>query len=343
MALTVTFKKVDGLELELDVYPPQELGSEPVPAAVYYHGGGLTVGDRSSWFPTWLHARLSKTGIALISADYRLLPPAAGHEILEDVCDALAFVTNGGLNTRLSAWNAGFSVDCNAVAVAGTSSGGLCAYLAAAHGKTRGAASPKALLSMYGMGANFLTPHYLVPKTEPFFRGRELLDPDSFADFLHPRTERLPPISVSPLVYHPNDSSTPGYPANPRMQLARLYLQMGNFLDYYTGQHEPSLSAALRDTPHEDAVPAQHRRLFPQFNVSTSWPPTLICHGEDDTAVPVVESIHLRDLLHEAGVPVDLRIIPGREHSFDYALGVEDELGGVFDDIVRWLVERLRS
>ena len=55
MALTVTFKKVDGLELALDVYPPQELGSKPVPAVVYYHGGGLTVGDRSSWFPTWLH------------------------------------------------------------------------------------------------------------------------------------------------------------------------------------------------------------------------------------------------------------------------------------------------
>ncbi|KAI5836279.1 alpha/beta-hydrolase [Schizophyllum commune Tattone D] len=328
MALTVTFKKVDGLELELDVHGP-------VPAAVYYHGGGLTVGDRSSWFPTWLHARLSTTGIALISADYRLLPPAAGHEILEDVCDALAFVTNGGLNTRLSAWNAGFSVDCNAVAVAGTSSGGLCAYLAAAHGKTRGAASPKALLSMYGMGANFLTPHYLTPKTEPFFRGRELLDPDSFADFLHPRAGRLSPISVSPLAYHPNDSSTPGYPANPRMQLARLYLQMGNFLDYYTGQHEPSLSAALLElngeVSNEDAVPAQHRRLFPQFNVSSPWPPTLICHGENDTAVPLAESVCLRDLLHEAGAPVNLRVITGREHSFDYAPGVEDELGGVFE------------
>ena len=187
------------------------------------------------------------------------------------------------------------------------------------------------------------TPHYLTPKTEPFFRGRELLDPDSFADFLHPRAQRLPPISVSPLAYHPNDSPTPGYPANPRMQLARLYLQMGNFLDYYTGQHEPSLSAALRDTPNEDAVPAQHLRLFPQFNVSVSWPPTLICHGEDDTAVPAAESVYLHDLLHEAGVPVDLRVIPGREHSFDYAPGAEDELGGVFDDIVRWLVERLRS
>ena len=149
------------------------------------------------------------------------------------------------------------------------------------------------------------TPHYLTPKTEPFFRGRELLDPDSFADFLHPRAERLPPISASPLAYHPNDSARPGYPANPRMQLARLYLQMGNFLDYYTGQHEPSLSAALRDTPHEDAVPAQHRRLFPQFNVSASWPSTLICHGESDTAVPVAESVYLRDSLHEAGAPVE--------------------------------------
>ncbi|KAL1745807.1 Alpha/Beta hydrolase protein [Schizophyllum fasciatum] len=354
MATTVIYKRVEGLELALDVHPQQVKNTEHIPAVVYYHGGGLTVGDRSSWFPAWFHARLSAVGIALISADYRLLPPATGQEILEDVCDALAFVTSGELNEAVAAQNAGIgAIDGHAIAVAGTSSGGLCAYLAAANAKVK----PKALLSMYGMGGNFLTSHYLAPKTEPFFRGRELLDPASFSEFLHPQAESLSPISSSPLAYHPQDSSTPGYPANPRMQLARLYLQMGNFLDYYTGRHDPSLSVSLRrvvlgdgayaagereGSADEEAIPPELRHLFPQFSVSGAWPPTLICHGECDTAVPAAESMYLGDLLSRAGVPVELRILAGREHSFDYAPGVEKELSGTFDAIADWLVERLR-
>jgi acetyl esterase/lipase len=51
--------------LYLDVYPPDShlngtSASEDdgigVPAVVYFHGGGLLVGDRKSWFPEWLHS-----------------------------------------------------------------------------------------------------------------------------------------------------------------------------------------------------------------------------------------------------------------------------------------------
>ena len=51
--------------LYLDVYPPDshlngtsasEDDSAGVPAVVYFHGGGLLVGDRKSWFPEWLHS-----------------------------------------------------------------------------------------------------------------------------------------------------------------------------------------------------------------------------------------------------------------------------------------------
>ncbi|TRM63917.1 Alpha/Beta hydrolase protein [Schizophyllum amplum] len=345
MTLTVTYKNVDGLALALDVHKPEKLVSASIPAVIYFHGGGLTVGDRMSWFPTWLHKRLSAAGIALISVDYRLLPPATGHEISADVCDALAFIATGKLNSALEAEGTTYRIDCDALAVAGTSSGGLCAYLAAAHASP----APKALLSMYGMGGNFLTSHYLAPKTEPFFRGRELLDPVTFASYLAPQSQTLPPISGSPLAYHSQDSPTPGYPANPRMQLARLYLQLGVFLDYYTGQHEPSLSQTLRkncqsghtETDDSDTIPVVHRCLFPQLNVNTTWPPTLICHGECDTAVPVAESVHLRDVIQEIGGSAELRVFPGKEHSFDYAVDAEDDLGEEFDAIVQWLISQL--
>ena len=46
-----------------------------------------------------------------------------------------------------------FKIDPDAMAVAGSSAGGLCAYLAAMHCVSP---KPKGIVSMYGMGGNFL-------------------------------------------------------------------------------------------------------------------------------------------------------------------------------------------
>jgi len=52
------------IPLRLDVYPPAPHSTRTstsrdagvgVPVVVYFHGGGLLVGDRKSWFPEWLH------------------------------------------------------------------------------------------------------------------------------------------------------------------------------------------------------------------------------------------------------------------------------------------------
>ncbi|KAI0037279.1 hypothetical protein FA95DRAFT_1614404 [Auriscalpium vulgare] len=55
----VSFEQFDDLSLLIDIYLPdiEHLPSEPVPAILYFHGGGLTVGDRTSWFPTWLASK----------------------------------------------------------------------------------------------------------------------------------------------------------------------------------------------------------------------------------------------------------------------------------------------
>ena len=52
---TIAYKQLGDLTLYIDVYPPTTTtGPGPVPAVVFFHGGGMTVGDRKSWFPTWL-------------------------------------------------------------------------------------------------------------------------------------------------------------------------------------------------------------------------------------------------------------------------------------------------
>ncbi|KAF9240276.1 alpha/beta-hydrolase [Melanogaster broomeanus] len=363
--LTFVYKTVDNKPILLDVYLPDPSPAADTrdlrPAILYFHGGGLTVGSRQSWFPSWLQKRLSRHGCIFISVDYRLIPPSHGHDIVDDIRDAFTFVRNT-LNSLLDREAAEAEtngtqcstrrcrVDPDAIGVAGTSAGGLCAYLAAIHISPK----PRVVLSMYGVGGDVFTSHYLTPKHEPFFRGRELLDPTDFLTFLHPGSAALHPVSASALAYHGPSYHIPGYPSNPRMLLARLYLQLGTFLDYYTGQHEPSLSASLREGMASDGglgdkqaicsrVPVNHQDLFPQLRVTCNWPPTCMVHATSDTAVLVHESRNMLRMLRENGVDAELLEVEGKEHSFDYEPGAEDLHGVLFDHVVEFLLKHLGS
>ncbi|KAF8651940.1 hypothetical protein AX16_004583 [Volvariella volvacea WC 439] len=431
---TIRYNRVDDVDLLLDLYlPPPTPESDgrlrKPPAVVFFRGGGLAVGNRKSWFPTWLQRRLSAAGYAFISADYRLVPLATGHEIVEDIRSLFTFIqhasrdeghfynhlyspqppsSDSGLNTdpsedeleRLKT----FSIDADAIVVSGGSAGGLCAYLAVMNVeflKFRG------LVSLYGMGGDFFTSQYLVPKTQPFLRGRELLDPQDFEDYLYPfphesenevalkpekRSRRW--ISDSPLAYHSKEYRIPGYPANPRMLVTRLYLQLGVFLDYWTGEFDPSISSKLRSVPptaQDDKkgrlreqstgdgeymdgdrdkrdkimgacrglVPEKHHVLFPQLyltstpspsptalnpplaevksDFNTHWPPTLLIHGSEDSAVRPEESQNLYRLLRKRNIPAELQIIPGMEHSFDLAADAEERHASLLDGAVLFI------
>lgn len=60
---TCAFKESDGDKVELDIYLPPE-GTEANlskdnlrPAIVFFHGGGLIVGEKDSWFPYWIYGQ----------------------------------------------------------------------------------------------------------------------------------------------------------------------------------------------------------------------------------------------------------------------------------------------
>ncbi|KAF7966186.1 hypothetical protein HWV62_39710 [Athelia sp. TMB] len=217
-------------------------------------------------------------------------------------------------------------------------------------------------------GGDYLTPQYLTEKTAPFFRGREMLDRADFAIYMHPAIASLPPISSSPLSYNPETR----YPTNERMFLSRLYLQLGIMLDYLTGEHSPSLSEGLQTSLASDKldlatrthpyaaseyaafdnvnhrikalIPERVLPAFSQFSVTSSWPPTYLVHGANDTAVLAHESYYLHHLLANAGVDAKLQIIEGKEHSFDYEPDAEELHGKeVFDEVARWLEHQLRK
>lgn len=104
--------------------------------------------------------RLSERGIAFLSADYRLLSPSTGHEVLEDIQDLFAYIRSD-LNPALfgATGNPMLMIDTDALGVAGTSAGGLCAYLCAMHLSPK----PRALLSMYGQAGECLVRYFKIP------------------------------------------------------------------------------------------------------------------------------------------------------------------------------------
>lgn len=194
------------------------------------------------------------------------------------------------------------------------------------------------------------TSHYFKAKTDVFLRGREVLDPQVYSEFLYPHCQELNPAAQSELAYCSADAPIPGFPANPRMLLSRLYLQLGTFLDYYTGEHDRSLSSLLRNAHSqpdlEQLIPPKHRALFPQFAVDATWPPTFLAHGSKDSAVLVGESINMHRLLQECDVESILHVVDGAEHSLDYVVDAEKIYGvngGLFDEVRDFLVRCLQA
>jgi acetyl esterase/lipase len=195
---------------------------------------------------------------------------------------------------------------------------------------------------------NLETHHYLSPKATPFFRGRELLDPSSFLKFLFPNSVGLSPVYSSPLSYYGSEYPIPGYPSNPRMLLARLYLQLGNFLDYYTGEYQRSISESLRAHLDKDMnlqtwsslIPSIHQPIFPQLNIP-AFPPTFFIHGSQDTAVPVADSYNLHQQLQSNGIFTTLKVCAGMEHSFDYQPDAEQRWSTIFDEAFGFLKDQL--
>ena len=168
--------------------------------------------------------------------------------------------------------------------------------------------------------------------------GFELLDPSKYTEYILPASTKLAPIAQSPPKYHGPDSLTPGLPANPRMKLAQLYLQLGTYLDYWTGEHEPSLSEALRDNLRPaDALPPNHRAIFPQLLITPDWPRVMLVHGSEDTVLPADGSRTMHALLRAAEVESVLRIAEGAEHAFDLRSDVEAKFGRLFEESVEFL------
>lgn len=121
--MDVPYRSGDGLtdyqreRSKLDIYLPDDASG--FPTVVWFHGGGLTAGDKAEGTQAAIAGSLADRGIGVVSVNYRLSPRASFPAYVEDAAAAVAWVLDhiddyGG--------------DAGSVFVSGHSAGG---YLAA--------------------------------------------------------------------------------------------------------------------------------------------------------------------------------------------------------------------
>jgi acetyl esterase/lipase len=117
---THVYARIGGLPLELDLHRPTDAG-DPLPAVLYLHGGGWSVGRRSDRFAERVEPVVEQ-GLAVASVSYRLTDVARWPAQLHDVRTAVRWLRANASDLRLRA---------DAIGAWGASAGGHLALLAA--------------------------------------------------------------------------------------------------------------------------------------------------------------------------------------------------------------------
>ena len=255
--------------------------------------------------PNWLLLSEStlRRGFIFISADYRLAPPSTALDIIDDVKSLFSFLARPTFSREHLP--GGVSLDASRLAVAGFSGG---AYLARAAG-IYAEPKPKAVYSMFGMGGDFLSDHWLAVKdTHLMTPGADRVTQEMLAHLLAPS---IAPAAEAPIVLRSDGSVAD---ADNRWFLFTDAWRRGTLLDFALG--EP-VSAALRELPYAErlaAIPPRLRPAFSEDQINAAFPPTYFVHGALDHIVLPSESEKTYRRLRELGVNAVLDIVPDADH-----------------------------
>lgn len=119
----------DGAALHARLYAPRPAEEgPPLPALLYLHGGGFTLGSVAT-HESLCRALAAQSGVAVLALDYRLAPEHRFPTAVHDAWDALRW---------LAAEGAALGLDASRLAVGGDSAGGTLAAVAAIHARDEG-------------------------------------------------------------------------------------------------------------------------------------------------------------------------------------------------------------
>jgi acetyl esterase/lipase len=164
---------------KLDVYHP--VGASAAPTVVWFHGGGLTGGNRS------IPSALKGQGIIVVAVDYRLSPKAKAPAYIEDAAAAVAWTFKN---------IARYGGDTNRIFLSGHSAGGYLASLVtldrrwlAVHG-----VDPDRLAGLVPFSGQSIT-HFAIREERGLGLTRPLID--DLAPVYHVRKDAPPILLIS--------------------------------------------------------------------------------------------------------------------------------------------------
>ena len=197
----------DGSVLDARLYHPRTAGDGALPVLLYFHGGGMVIGD-IDMYDSLMRYIARRGRIAVLSVDYRLGPEHRFPRGYEDAFDAYAWLHRNA---------AALAVEETRIAVGGDSAGGGLAAAIANYAESRGVPRPVFALLIYpsvdGTGRYPSRAQYnenlpLTPAAVDWFMKYALRTPADSADPLYvpldaPAPERHPPAYILAARYDP--------------------------------------------------------------------------------------------------------------------------------------------
>nr|XP_036582638.1 uncharacterized protein CTRU02_07191 [Colletotrichum truncatum]KAF6791429.1 hypothetical protein CTRU02_07191 [Colletotrichum truncatum] len=292
------YKTIGQQEIDVDVYLPPPPGANTAsPVVINIHGGAFMLGSLKMVNQDQVADCLSR-GWIVLAPNHRLCPQVSLLEgPMRDCRDLLSWVYDGGLQKAINTQvQESYAVDHDHVFAFGTSSGGTLAL-------SLGFGVPRPVAGIYDMyGPNNFTHPFWTQKL-PHVAAR--LPPNLPEEFLNKVFEEDPVPIVGGVSL---EGQAPGPPNfnDPRQAFAMTQIANGNVMN-----------TIVPDKNWDEVDPVR--------NISSSFPPTFIVHGQADTMVTIDLSRGLFKTLQENGVRSGLREIPGEEHTFAAKMKVGSE------------------
>jgi len=126
--VNLVIPRADGGEIAARAYTPVAAGGEPLPALIFFHGGGYVIGSVDT-HDGLCRILANESGCRVISVEYRLAPEHKFPAAVDDAVAALAWIEKNA---------AELGVDANRLAVGGDSAGGGLAAVVAQIAKESG-------------------------------------------------------------------------------------------------------------------------------------------------------------------------------------------------------------